>query len=192
MKRWIKWVAAAVLLLALVWLMAGRDYHESAMVERDGVRYYLRADRLRAFAGVCVWDGESDTVDYTIPDRVNGARVTSLGGLIYGTAFKKLPYGWGVALPETFRGAERVGFLPQTNVTELTLTVRLHLGRYVSHIANMGVPDAVWYCSGDESYSLRQRWVITCDERNKTYYAEDGRLYYRQTGKPVDFDYETE
>ena len=99
MKRWIKWVAAAVLLLALVWLMAGRDYHESAMVERDGVRYYLRADRLRAFAGVCVWDGESDTVDYTIPDRVNGARVTSLGGLIYGTAFKKLPYGWGVALP---------------------------------------------------------------------------------------------
>lgn len=192
MKRWIKWVAAAVLLLALVWLMAGRDYHESAMVERDGVRYYLRADRLRAFAGVCVWDGESDTVDYTIPDRVNGARVTSLGGLIYGTAFKKLPYGWGVALPETFRGAERVGFLPQTNVTELTLTVHLHLGRYVSHIANMGVPDAVWYCSGDESYSLRQRWVITCDERNKTYYAEDGRLYYRQTGKPVDFDYETE
>lgn len=192
MKRWIKWVAAAVLLLALVWLMAGRDYHESAMVERDGVRYYLRADHLQAFAGVCVWDGESDTVDYTIPDRVNGARVTSLGGLIYGTAFKKLPYGWGVALPETFRGAERVGFLPQTNVTELTLTVRLHLGRYVSHIANMGVPDAVWYCGGDESYRLRQQWVITCDERNKTYYAEDGRLYYRQTGKPVDFDYETE
>ena len=56
----------------------------------------------------------------------------------------------------------------------------------------MGVPDAVWYCGGDESYCLRQRWVITCDERNKTYYAEDGRLYYRQTGKPVDFDYETE
>ena len=81
---------------------------------------------------------------------------------------------------------------PPENATPVTLTVHLHLGRYVSHIANMGVPDAVWYCGDDGSYRLRQQWVITCDEQNKTYYAEDGRLYYRQTGKPVDFDYETE
>lgn len=192
MKRWIKWAAAAVLLLALVWLMAGRDYHKSAMVERDGVRYYLRADRLRAFAGVCVWDGESDTVDYRIPDRVDGAKVTSLGGLIYGTAFKKLPYGWGVALPETFRGAERVGFLPQTNVTELTLTVRLHLGRYVSGMENIGELVPVGYYSTGASYIIRQKWVVTCDERNETYYAENGRLYDRGSGEPVELCYETE
>lgn len=192
MKRWIKWAAAAVLLLALVWLMAGRDYHESAMVERDGVRYYLRADRLRAFAGVCVWDGEGDTVDYHIPDRVDGAKVTSLGGLIYGTAFKKLSCGWGVALPETFRGAERVGFLPQTNVTELTLTVRLHLGRYVSGMENIGELVPVGYYSTGASYIIRQKWVVTCDERNETYYAEDGRLYYRGSGEPVELCYETE
>ena len=138
MKRWVKWAAAAVLLLALVWLMAGRDYHESAMVERDGVRYYLRAARLRAFAGVGVWEGESDTVDYRIPDRVDGAKVTSLGGLIYGTAFKKLPCGWGVELPDTFRGAERWQYLlPGGSGTEITLTVRLHIGRYVSYIENI-------------------------------------------------------
>lgn len=192
MKRWIKWVAAAVLLLALAWLMVGRDYHESAAVVQDGVTFYPRADRLYAFAGIYTWDGAGDTVEYVIPDRVNGAKVTSLGGLVYGTAFKKLPYGWGLALPQTFRGAKRYHSEPPENATPITLTVHLHLGRYVSHIANMGVPDAVWYCGGDESYRLRQRWVITCDERNKTYYAEDGRLYYRQTGKPVDFDYETE
>ena len=192
MKRWIKWAAAAVLLLALVWLMAGRDYHESAMVERDGVRYYLRADHLRAFAGVCVWDGAGDTVDYRIPDRVDGANVTSLGGLIYCTAFKKLPYGWGVALPETFRGAERVGFLPQTNVTELTLTVRLHLGRYVSGMENIGEFVPVGYYSTGASYIIRQKWVVTCDERNETYYAENGRLYDRGSGEPVELCYETE
>lgn len=192
MKRWIKWIAAAVLLLVLVWLMAGQNYRESAMAERDGVRYYLRADRLRAFAGACIWDGESDTVDYRIPDRVDGAKVTSLGGLIYGTAFKKLPYGWGVALPETFRGAERVGFLPQTNVTELTLTVRLHLGRYVSAMENIGDIVPVGYYSTGESYIIRQKWVVTCDERNETYYAEDGRLYYCGSGEPVELCYETE
>ena len=183
---------AAALILALAWLMAGRDYHESAAVAQDGVTFYPRADRLYAFAGIYTWDGAGDTVEYVIPDWVNGAKVTSLGGLVYGTAFKKLPYGWGLALPQTFRGAKRYHLEPPENATPVTLTVHLHLGRYVSHIANMGVPDAVWYCGGDESYSLRQRWVITCDERNKTYYAEDGRLYYRQTGKPVDFDYETE
>ena len=192
MKRWVKWSAAAVLLLALVWLVAGRDYHQNAMAEQDGVRYYLRADRLRAFAGVCVWDGEGDTVDYCIPDRVKGAKVTSLGGLLYGTAFKKVPCGWGVELPETFRGAERVSFLPQTDVTELTLTVRLHLGRYVSEIEDLGESVPVGYYSAGESYIIRQRWVVTCDERNGTYYAENGRLYCRGSGEPVNLCYETE
>lgn len=192
MKRWMKWAMAAALILALAWLMVGRDYHESAAVVQDGVTFYPRADRLYAFAGIYTWDGAGDMVEYVIPDRVNGAKVTSLGGLVYGTAFKKLPYGWGLALPETFRGAERVGFLPQTNVTELTLTVRLHLGRYVSGMENIGELAPVGYYSTGENYIIRQQWVITCDERNKTYYAEDGRLYYRQTGKPVDFDYETE
>lgn len=192
MKRWVKWSAAALLLLVLVWLVAGRAYHKSAVVEQDGVRYYLRADRLRAFAGVCVWDGEGDTVDYSIPDRVKGAKVTSLGGLLYGTAFKKVPCGWGVELPKTFRGAERVNFLPQTDVTELTLTVWLHLGRYVSEVEDLGESVPVGYYSAGESYIIRQKWVVTCDERNGTYYAENGRLYCRGSGEPVDLCYETE
>ena len=69
MKRWIKWVAAAVLLLALAWLMVGRDYHESAAVVQDGVTFYPRADRLYAFAGIYTWDGAGDTVEYVIPDQ---------------------------------------------------------------------------------------------------------------------------
>ena len=192
MKRWMKWSAAVVLLLALVWLVAGRDYHKSAMVEQAGVRYYLRADRLRAFAGVCAWDGEGDTVDYLIPDRVKGAKITSLGGLLYGTAFKKLPCGWGVELPETFRGAERVNFLPQTDVTDLTLTVRLHLRRYASEIENLAESVPVGYYSPGGSYIIRQKWVVTCDERNGTYYAENGRLYCRGNGEPVELCYEME
>lgn len=192
MKRWMKWAMAAALILALAWLMVGRDYHESAAVVQDGVTFYPRADRLYAFAGIYTWDGAGDMVEYVIPDRVNGAKVTSLGGLVYGTAFKKLPYGWGLALPETFRGAERVGFLPQTNVTELTLTVRLHLGRYVSGMENIGELAPVGYYSTGENYIIRQKWVVTCDARNETYYAENGRLYYRGSGEPVDLCYETE
>ena len=192
MKRWGKWIAAAVLLLALIWLAAGRDYYAGDAVEQDGVIFYPRADHLKAFAGTCAWNGEGDTVAYTIPDRIEGAKVTSLGGLLHGTTFKKVPYGWGVVLPQTFRGAERVSFLPQTNVTELTLTVRLHLGQYVSALEHIGEPVPVGYYSTESCYIIRQKWVVTCDERNETYYAENGRLYYRQSGEPVALCYETE
>ena len=192
MKRWGKWAAAAVLLLALIWLMAGRDYYQNAAVEQDGVIFCPRADRLKAFAGTCAWNGEGDTVAYTIPDRIEGAKVTSLGGLLHGTTFKKLPCGWGVVLPQTYQGAEQVSFLPQTNVTELTLTVRLHLGQYVSALEHIGEPVPTGYYSTESSYIIRQKWVVTCDERNETYYAENGRLYYRQSGEAVALCYEME
>ena len=92
-------------LLTVCW--RGTEYHREDTERENGVTLYVRRDRQAAFAGNLTWDGQSDTVDYVIPDRVDGAPVTALGGLLYGTAFKKLPCGWGVELPDTFRGAER-------------------------------------------------------------------------------------
>mgnify|MGYP005894971107 FL=1 len=92
-------------LLTVCW--RGAEYHGEDTERENGVTLYVRRDRQAAFAGNLTWDGQSNTVDYVIPDRVDGAPVTALGGLLYGTAFKKLPCGWGVELPDTFRGAER-------------------------------------------------------------------------------------
>ena len=112
-------------LLTVCW--RGTEYHREDTERENGVTLYVRRDRQAAFAGNLTWDGQSDTVDYVIPDRVDGAPVTALGGLLYGTAFKKLPCGWGVELPDTFRGAERQqDLLPGGSGTEITLTVRLH------------------------------------------------------------------
>lgn len=133
-------------LLTVCW--RGAEYHREDTERENGVTLYVRRDRQAAFAGNLTWDGQSDTVDYVIPDRVDGAPVTALGGLLYGTAFKKLPCGWGVELPDTFRGAERQqDLLPGGSGTEITLTVRLHIGRYVSHIENVGLLTPVGYYS---------------------------------------------
>ena len=178
-------------LLALCW--SGAEYHGEDAVTENGVTFYVRRDRQAAFAGSLTWDGEGDTVDYVIPDRVDGVPVTSLGGLLYGTAFKKLPCGWGVELPDTLRGAERGQYvLPDGSGTEITLTVRLHIGRYVTHIENVGLLTPVGYYSTEGSYVIRQEWVVTCDPMNQTFYAEDGRLYYRADGTPADICYDTE
>ena len=178
-------------LLTVCW--RGTEYHREDTERESGVTLYVRRDRQAAFAGSLTWDGQSDTVDYVIPDRVDGAPVTALGGLLYGTAFKKLPCGWGVALPDTFRGAERQQYLlPGGSGTEITLTVRLHIGRYVSHIENVGLLTPVGYYSTGGSFVIRQEWVVTCDPMNQTFYAEGGRLYHRADGTPADICYDTE
>lgn len=178
-------------LLTVCW--RGAEYHREDTERENGVTFYVRRDRQAAFAGNLTWDGQSDTVDYVIPDRVDGAPVTALGGLLYGTAFKKLPCGWGVELPDTFRGAERQQYLlPGGSGTEITLTVRLHIGRYVSYIENVGLLTPVGYYSTEGSYVIRQEWVVTCDPMNQTFYAEGGRLYHRADGTPADICYDTE
>ena len=178
-------------LLTLCW--RGAEYHREDAVTENGVTFYVRRDRQAAFAGSLTWNGQSDTVDYVIPDRVDGAPVTALGGLLYGTAFKKLPCGWGVALPDTFRGAERGQYvLPGGSGTEITLTVHLHIGRYVSRVENIGLLTPVGYYGAAGGYVIRQVWDVTCDPLNQTFYAEDGRLYYRADGTPADICYDTE
>lgn len=76
-------------LLTVCW--RGAEYHREDTERENGVTLYVRRDRQAAFAGNLTWDGQSDTVDYVIPDRVDGAPVTALGGLLYGTAFKSCP-----------------------------------------------------------------------------------------------------
>lgn len=186
---------AGVVLGAAVWTaeLSGGAYHREDAVTENGATFYLRRDGRAAFAGTLAWDGQGDTIDYTIPDTVDGAPVTALGGLLYGTAFKSLPTGWGVTLPEVYRGAALAQYTLPTNARELTLTVRLHIGRYVASIEPIGLLTPAGYYGGgaDDSYILRQEWVVTCDEENPVYYAENGRLYHRGDGSPVDISYET-
>ena len=197
MKRGLLCAAAAVVLLVLgAWgLVSLRSYPAENAVEKDHVLFYLRRDGQDAFASAYRWDGTGDAIDYTIPDTVQGARVTAIGGFV-GT-LKKAPYsGLYVAMPETYRGAERAQYTMPVNAVEVTLPVHIHIGRYVRSIEEDGsLPAPTGYFGYEKdvsSYIITPVWTVTCDEGNETYYARDGRLYQRADDALVQLPYAAE
>ena len=194
MKRGLLCAAAAVVLLVFgAWgLVSLRSYPAENVVEKDHVLFYLRKDGRDAFASAYQWDGTGDAIDYTIPDTVQGARVTAIGGLA-GT-LKKAPYsGLYVAMPETYRGAERAQYTMPVNAVEVTLPVHIHIGRYVRSVQpDYSLPSPTGYFgyeAGVSSYILTPVWSVTCDENNETFYAEGGKLYLRADGTLVVLPY---
>ena len=197
MKRGLLCAAATVVLLVFgAWgLVSLRIYPAENVVERDHVRFYLRRDGRDAFASTYQWDGTGDAIDYTIPDMVQGARVTAIGGLAGG--LKKMPCcGLYVAMPETYRGAERAQYTMPVNAVEITLPVHIHIGRFVRSIEEDGsLPAPTGYFGYEKdvsSYIITPVWTVTCDEGNETYYARDGRLYQRADDALVQLPYAVE
>ena len=194
MKRGLLFAAAAVVLLVLgAWgLVSLRSYPAENVVERDHVLFYLRKDGRDAFASAYQWDGTGDVIDYTVPDTVQGVKVTAIGGLTGG--LKKAPAaGLAVNMPETYRGAERAQYTMPVNAVEVTLPVHIHIGRFVRSIEEDGslpAPTGYFgYEKGVSSYILTPVWSVTCDENNETYFAEGGKLYLRADGTLVTLPY---
>ena len=197
MKRGLLCAAAAVVLLVFgAWgLVSLRSYPAENVVERDHVLFYLRRDGRDAFASVYQWDGSGDAIDYTIPDTVQGVKVTAIGGLTGG--LKKAPAaGLAVSMPETYRGAERAQYTMPVNAVEITLPVHIHIGRFVRSIEEDGsLPAPTGYFGYEKdvsSYIITPVWTVTCDEGNETYYARDGRLYQRADDALVQLPYAAE
>lgn len=197
MKRGLLCAAAAVVLLVFgAWgLVSLRSYPAENVVERDHVLFYLRKDGRDAFASAYQWDGTGDVIDYTIPDTVQGVKVTAIGGLAGG--LKKAPAaGLAVNMPETYRGAERAQYTMPVNAVEVTLPVHIHIGRFVRSIEEDGslpAPTGYFgYEKGVSSYIITPVWTVTCDEGNETYYARDGRLYQRADDALVQLPYAAE
>lgn len=197
MKRGLLCAAAAVVLLVFgAWgLVSLRSYPAENVVERDHVLFYLRRDGRDAFASAYQWDGSGDAIDYTIPDTVQGVKVTAIGGLAGG--LKKAPAaGLAVNMPETYRGAERAQYTMPVNAVEITLPVHIHIGRFVRSIEEDGsLPAPTGYFGYEKdvsSYIITPVWTVTCDEGNETYYARDGRLYQRADDALVQLPYAAE
>ncbi len=197
MKRGLLCAAAAVVLLVVgAWgLVSLRSYPAENVVERDRVLFYLRRDGRDAFASAYQWDGSGDAIDYTIPDTVQGVKVTAIGGLTGG--LKKAPAaGLAVNMPETYRGAERAQYTMPVNAVEITLPVHIHIGRFVRSIEEDGsLPAPTGYFGYEKdvsSYIITPVWTVTCDEGNETYYARDGRLYQRADDALVQLPYAAE
>lgn len=176
----------AVLLGLRAWLYTGALGYEPR--ERVEMELYTNAVTKRAFVGQCVWDG-TDGAELVIPDEVDGCRVTALGGY----------YGRGVTVPFCVRAPEEWstqfnrfaigGGAPDEaeeddpNAAVSDCVLYLLLGKNLEEINCVALGS---YASADGQRALRLRWHVTCDEANKTFYSENGRLYYRATGEAVE------
>lgn len=180
-------VMSALWLAIMIVCSLGQRYSGEPL-SVNGVTVFVRDDRAEAFAAELTWDGETDSIVYTVPDTVNGAPVKELGGLA-GASFRKGVYAWGIVMPETYRGAERWHSGLPEQAREITVPVYLHIGRYVTAIGEgMGGEPVGYYAwsDGAESVIITLEWHVTCDELNSAFYAKDGCLYRRADDTRVD------
>lgn len=172
-----------------------RNYDSADTVEENGVLFCLRRDRREAFAGGYQWDGSGDAIEYSIPDTVQGVKVTAIGGWTGG--LKKVP----AAGPDGThagdvpgRGADAVHPAHRRGGGDAAGT-HPHRPLCPQRPAGRRLPAVTCYfdhAKGTGSYLITQVWTVTCDEGNETYYARDGRLYQRADNALVQLPYGTE
>lgn len=194
MRRAVKRMLAALLLVTLLLCLSGCSYlyeHENEAVGAFDVGYSrLLRD---AFLTNYMWDGTQEGLRIETPERYGSYSVTGLGGY----CGRGVPSPFHIEPSESARErlcpeAARWYFISTTrNIDDYTLEYvqfSLHIGKNIKAAKNVWLGGLVYAeCEGevrDRVYMLT--CYVTCDEENRFFYAEDGRLYERKTGALVE------
>ena len=174
-----------LLLLSMCLLSGCTGYGGGKDTLQDGIYYRVSDNGRQAYAYVLYWDLDPSHTDYTVADTVNGARVSALGGY----------YGTGVPCPLMIRAEDGLDYIdayPEHyesempfHEEEIVFTVRLGPG--ITEIK--GAVGGGYYGVTQEDGSIifyHPVFYFVCDPENGTFYSEDGRLYYRKDGTPVE------
>lgn len=176
----------------IVFLIVGQ-YH-TADSEDGRLCFGYNKLRRNAFCYSCEWDGGDKS--FVIPDECMGYPVTTLGGYI-GRGFP-CPFGVRVNTGDYNCGWDDSGFeyWHQEGDEYETLSFSIHLGANVKefdgtagkeYLVNRTEKEDGEY---EEDVIYKVVYFFTVDGNNKTFYAEDGKLFYRSTGELVeDFFY---
>lgn len=155
--------------------------------------YY--SDSLRdAMVGPYIWDGTEEGKTIVIPETFNGYPVTKLGYYIRGPIhpFRIDPWNgatdvlcpnasdWGVYRAPFY--AEDHDWIEPSHVQYITFNI--HLSKNVEEFNCISLDDiyeATYEVDGEaKSIAFVFKCYFTCDENNKTFYAKDGKVYFRK------------
>lgn len=171
--------------LCLLFLTGCTGYDGKNDVEEGGIFYRVSSSGSRAFAQEIFWDLDPAHTDYYVPDKVGKARVVSLGGF----------YGTGVPCPLQVGPRWNTDYLfmpdPETYESERPYTwqdilLTVHLGKEVSDIKRaVGSPYFARDEGGDTIHFYRPVLYFEVDPENPYLFSEEGFLYYRKDGSPV-------
>ena len=179
--RKILYCLLAVLMLAVFLLCGCTGYSSSKRVERGSISYFVSDLGTRAFPSEYYWDGDPNHTRIEIPDELDGASITSVGGY-YGTGN---PIGMELLSRDTFTNEELV--MPEGTQPEY-ITFTLVIGKKVKTVVG-------FYCRYEyfpvrtENGSIRYYIPliqVECDEENPTFYEKGGKLYRSEDDSLVD------
>lgn len=188
-------------LTLLIFALAGCSETYEGEFAYDG-RYFLgySAQKQETFVGMIV--GSLDDTSFDLPDEYRGYPVTTLGGKANGEAH---PFDFALRLPDSlreFEESQRVFSTTDPSLDErgdgwATVRFNINLGKNVSKIeetmpcAYIGIE--ITNGEGAQVHDILYRIVpyFTVDMRNSTFYAKDGKLYYKANSEPAgSFEYE--
>ena len=199
--RFLKIVSVLTLCFMLFSLAGCSLFYDGERTE-DG-RMFIGYSKLykQAFVGM-IWYSAEDT-EFVLPDEYNGIPVTTLGGYI-GRGYP-CPFDFSMEFPEKFQQyrEEQRAFgttdpvFDETRDGWETFVFTIRLGRNIREI-KYTEPCAYYGIeidNGDGTYTSDILYMLVpyfiVPEENETFYAEDGKLYYKQSKELVDeFIYE--
>lgn len=135
------------------------------------------------------WDGTEQGKNIVLPEKYNGATITGLGGYTgrgYPSPFKIM-----------FSDETREKLCPKAtqwsyanstayikNCDVQYLTFQLHISKSIKKAQNLsmgGIILAEYEENGEKKYNVYVlTCYVTCDENNKVFYSNDGKLYFKE------------
>lgn len=186
MKKMVSFLVLLCLSFSLCSCSIWYDYVNNAIGSFD-VGY--SESKNKAFLASYTWDGSEEGMNIVTPNDYNSVIITGLGGYT----------GRGVPSPcmitlsseaqmQLCSDATKWYYASHTaNMNDADvqyLHFQLHVGEHIKEIENLsmgGIILASYEENGEEKYSVFVlTCYVTCDEANKTFYSNDGKLYRRK------------
>ena len=185
-------IIAVVCCLALGGCDTSFYYNDSTKTD-DGVLIYYNTHSDKAFVARCEWDGDSQNMEFDIPDEISGCKVVRFGGYIG----KGYPLAFTVSLPQEIGGLQENNSLnvsqeeKEQKVQDLIFTI--NLGKNVNELYYRGYSDELIYsyasADGSQTAFYKVSYNYVCSEDNSTFYSRDGVLYYKSNDQKAEFKY---
>lgn len=186
--RGIIFTASALLLTLMSSCDFSLAYHLSQT--EDG-KFDIGYSKRQAYISRYYWDGDEQNMTIEIPDNFNGVPVTRLGGY----------FGRGVPCPffvetvmdidEQIIGDESYDFSQYypNGYTSVFLEFTVHINENLRELYYGSLYYGFTVKEGENVTVYIPSYRYTCDENNATFYAEDGILYYKNSGERVEWTY---
>ena len=165
---------------------------------RDVIRYgdyELGINSFSVCAGHIFWDGDVANTEFTVPDTYDGRKVTVLGD-------RDFPLCFSVHIPSDVLGYDKVSvnkcidpakwpYEGGVEYREITLTI--NIGKNISKISYVTFDEYRYIThsyqdeNGDYKYDMvcKVLYYFKVNPENKTFYSENGRVYWRRNGMEV-------